>query len=122
MAAAPRFKIYNAEKEYIACVKYLEDAAMFVALLGNGATIRDGHQEKHIIWREGSELQSASKSYDSATRVMNQRIDALWKPLHERQAENTAKFNAMVAEQNARAEANPILLETDKYGRNKIKE
>lgn len=74
MASAPRFKIYNMVKEYIGCMKYAEDAAAVVGLYGNGATIRDGHRVKDIVWTEGKEEQRASESVDFVAEVVYRRI------------------------------------------------
>lgn len=64
MAGSPRWKVYCPAGEYVACVKYVEDAAAIVALHGDGATIRDGHRVAAVRWREGCEKQPASESYD----------------------------------------------------------
>lgn len=76
MAATPKYKIYTSENEYIGCCKYLEDAALFVCSLGAGATVRDGHAKRHIIWTEGAEDFSAIDSYDGAAEIMRKRIEA----------------------------------------------
>lgn len=62
MAATPRYKVYNAENEYVASCKHPEDAAAIVALNGAGTTIRLGHTG--FLWREGQESQPAGESYD----------------------------------------------------------
>lgn len=64
MAATPRYKVYDAANVYRAAFKHLEDAAAFVAVLGDDATIRDGHSRRHVIWHEGNEDQPAAESYD----------------------------------------------------------
>ena len=60
MGASPKFKVYSAQGEYRAAVHYPEDAAVLVAALGDGATIRTGHSTKCIVWTEGKEVSSAS--------------------------------------------------------------
>jgi len=53
MAAAPRYKLFNAEGTYMASSK---DPALFAAcigLLGHGATIKDGRDLKRVLWTEG---------------------------------------------------------------------
>lgn len=64
MAASPRFKVYTPDGEYIAACKYSEDAAMLASLgYGKGATIRDGHTKRSIVWTEGVDG-DGSESYD----------------------------------------------------------
>ena len=50
MAASPRWKIFDSEGQYQASAKDAFLAAMIVAFLGDGATIRDGHTLKSIVW------------------------------------------------------------------------
>lgn len=73
MASSPRYKVYSADEEYRACFKHLEDAASFVAFLGKGATIRDGHSKRHVVWHEGHEDQSAAESFDYVYEVGSKR-------------------------------------------------
>lgn len=74
MASAPRWKVYNPQGEYVAACKHVEDAACLVAFYGDGATIRDGHGIRGIVWHEGKEGQPAAESYDHvAEHVHNQR-------------------------------------------------
>lgn len=70
MAATPRYKIYNASGEYVAACKYAEESAMLVSLLGDGSTIRDGHEKKYIVWHEGKQDQGAGESYDYVAQVI----------------------------------------------------
>ena len=70
MAASPKFKVYRGA-EYIAAIKYGEDAAAFVAIIGDGATVRLGHN--FVLWTEGQEHISAAESYDEAAAVMHGR-------------------------------------------------
>jgi len=72
MAGSPRFKIYSAANEYIASIKYLEDAAAFVSIQGEGATVRSGHAKRNILWTEGLDG-NAGESYDGAALVMEAR-------------------------------------------------
>lgn len=74
MAATPRYKIYSGTGEYIAAIKHLEDAAAFVGIIGKGATVRQGHSPRDVIWAEGAEESSASESYDWAAEVMRSRL------------------------------------------------
>jgi hypothetical protein len=75
MAAAPQYKVYSAKGEYRAAVRYPEDAAVLVAALGTGATIRHGHSAKHVVWTEGSEDYSAGDSYDIVRQTIHRRLD-----------------------------------------------
>jgi hypothetical protein len=67
MAATPPFKVYKGA-EYIAAFKHADNAAAFVAVIGEDATVRYGHNT--ILWREGAEAFSASESYDGAADIM----------------------------------------------------
>ncbi len=67
MARAPKYKIYSAEKEYVACCKRPDDAGAIVALYGDGATIRLGHNT--VLWCEGNESQPAGESYDYVAEI-----------------------------------------------------
>jgi hypothetical protein len=60
------FKLYNPDGECMGAAKYAEDAAAFVACLGEGATVRIG---RDVVWLETDE-QSASESFDAAAEVM----------------------------------------------------
>lgn len=71
MGQAPRFKLYDAGKKYIGCLKTLEDCAAVIQHY-QGGTIRDGH--KKVLWTEGQEEQPAGESYDFCAEVCNQRI------------------------------------------------
>jgi hypothetical protein len=73
MASTPRFKIYSAAGEYLAATKYVEEAAAVVALQGQGATIRDGHERKHVVWTEGVDGE-AFESYDNVCEMVHFRI------------------------------------------------
>lgn len=76
MAAAPYFKVYTAEGDYEAAAHSLETAAAIVTFLGDGATIRNGHRQRHIIWTEGSEDMPASESYDYVRETAADRMQA----------------------------------------------
>ncbi len=74
MAASPRFKVYDADGEYVASFKYLEHAACLVAGIGGaGTTIRDRHAT--ILWTEGSEEFPAAESYDGVAQVAWARLN-----------------------------------------------
>ncbi len=72
MAGSPQFKVYRG-KEYVASCKYAEDAAILVAALGEGSTIRNGHST--IVWEEGKETQPAYESYDFVAYTVFERIN-----------------------------------------------
>lgn len=67
MSRAPKYKIYSADGEYLAATKRAEEAGAVVALLGVGATIRDGHSTKRIVWTEGMDG-TAGDSYDAVAK------------------------------------------------------
>lgn len=62
MAAAPDYKIYDADGTYQAAVKELEAGAALVAFYGDGAELRYDHS--FVLWKEGAEIQAAAESYD----------------------------------------------------------
>lgn len=70
MAGSPQYKIY-AGKEYVASVKYLEDAAALAAFRGDGTTVRFGHST--LLWTEGQEEIPAGESFDRAANIMRKR-------------------------------------------------
>ena len=77
MASSPDFKIYAASgrtnaSRYRGCMKTPEEAAIVVAALGDGTTIRYAHG--WIVWREGSEAQSAAEDYGYVAEVVHERI------------------------------------------------
>ena len=74
---ATRFKVYTASGQYVASCKYAEDAAAIIAAYGGG-TIRDGHRK--VVWREGSETETASDSYDAVAQTIYARLDGLTPP------------------------------------------
>ena len=69
MSAAPRYKVYTADGEYVAACKYAEDAAAIIASYGNGSQIRDGH--KRTVYTEGEHPASAGDSYDRVAEIVN---------------------------------------------------
>lgn len=66
------FSIYDQQGELRARTAFPEDAGMFVALLGDGATIR--YRSRGIVWTEGKEKRSASESYDFVAETIAERI------------------------------------------------
>lgn len=67
----PRFTVYSSDGKYVAECKYVEDAAKVVASYIRG-TIRLGHSR--IVWREGSESNTAGNSYDAVAQTIAERI------------------------------------------------
>lgn len=63
MAATHDWKVCNSDGEYVASFKHPSDAASFVGILGEGATIRHKHARSTVLWTEGKDG-SASESYD----------------------------------------------------------
>ena len=74
MASSPQFKVYDSEGVYRAACKDIYSAAVLVAFYGDGGTIRHGHSTRSIVWREGSEIQSAAESYDFTDEVVSKRM------------------------------------------------
>ena len=102
MAASPPWKIYSAAQEYLGSTVYAEDAAAFVSIQGEGATIRRGHAKKDVVWTEGFEKISAGDSYDEAASIMLQRLDQRYlDAVAKRDAIHTAYLKAQ-AERAAR--------------------
>lgn len=60
-------KIYTAQGDYVASCVDAGCAAALMSMLGTGATIRNGHARKNIVWTEGREARSAADSYDYVT-------------------------------------------------------
>lgn len=74
MAAAPQFKVFNAQGEYVAACKEIELAAVLVSFLGDGSQIRKGHNKNAVLWTEGKEDQPASQSYDRVVELARWRM------------------------------------------------
>jgi len=68
MAQSPRYKIYDAAGEYQASVKDLTLAGGLMAILGEGATVRDGH--RLVIYTEGIDGDSGNSYDDVAAHVL----------------------------------------------------
>ena len=74
MAGAPQLKIYDKNGEYLAACKRAEEAAALMAFLGDGSSVRNGHQKSHTVWIEGKEKKSASESYDFVAQIVYERM------------------------------------------------
>lgn len=68
--------------EYVACCKYPEDAAALVALMGEGAKVKYGHNL--VVWIEGAESHSAAESYDLTAATMQQRKYAAFQESYDK--------------------------------------
>jgi hypothetical protein len=73
MAAAPQYKIYDLQGEYMGACKEVEGASALVSFYGLGATIRNGHTKKTTVWTEGADGW-ASHSYDVTGEIIRDRI------------------------------------------------
>ena len=71
MAAAPYYKVHTPERGYVASFKFIEDAAAFVACMGDGVVIKTRYGT--TLWTEGKESQPAMESYDHVAEVAMQR-------------------------------------------------
>lgn len=67
-----RWEVYVEGKIRAACL-HVEDAAMLVSCLGNGATIEYHGLVNCTVWTEGAEDQPAGESYDYVAEVAHQR-------------------------------------------------
>ena len=76
MAASPQWKVYAADGEYRAACKYVQDAGPLLAALGNGATLRSGHNKRDTVWTEGQDG-LAAESYDEVARIATFRRDLI---------------------------------------------
>lgn len=77
MAAAPKWKVYDERGHYQASCHEIEAAAALMGFYGNGATIRLGHDKRHVVWTEGAEDRSAMDSYDYVAIVTERREQEL---------------------------------------------
>ena len=74
MAMSPIWKVYDRAGKYEASAHHPETAAAIVSFLGDGATVRYGHN--WTVWTEGSEDIPASESYDIAADTMCERVES----------------------------------------------
>ena len=78
MAAAPFWKVYNAENQYVAAAKDTTIAAAIIGSIGgDGWTIRAGHRASGIVWTEGEEIIHAGESYDVVAEMIHARTPKL---------------------------------------------
>lgn len=68
------FKVIDFEGDIRAQTVFAEDAASMVAFLGDGATVEQIGRKGVVLWREGSETESASESFDLAAKTIHDRI------------------------------------------------
>ena len=62
MAAAPQFKVFTPDGEYIGCCKDAEDAGALACFRGIGSTIRTGHSKRDTVYTVNAE---SADSYDA---------------------------------------------------------
>lgn len=74
------FSVFSVEGKKSSTCKHAEDAGAAVALLGDGATIRQG---RRVLWTEGAESQPAGESYDHVADVVLSRVEAAFMAAHE---------------------------------------
>ena len=53
MANSPRFKVYDADKNYIGCTKGADEAVVLARYKGVGSTVRDGHLTSDTVYDVG---------------------------------------------------------------------
>ncbi len=83
MAESPKYKLYSPAGAYVAAFKWAEDAAVLCSVYGDGATIRDGHLKRNVVFTQGANADGdAGESYDSAAAL-----------IHERQAEKRRQIS-----------------------------
>ena len=73
MSSMLRFKVYDQDGVYQAATNRPEEAGAIVALLGDGSVIKDGQNNRRIVWREGAEAQPAGESYDVVANTVYSR-------------------------------------------------
>jgi len=66
-------KVYSRDGNYLASCVEPEGAAALVAMAATGATIRNGHALKNVVWTEGKEAQPAGESYDLVAQTIIER-------------------------------------------------
>lgn len=76
MAAAPYWKVYDANGKYQSSCHQIEAAAALMAFYGGGATIRKGHNKRDIVWTEGVSGE-AWESYDNVAEVVYAILEGL---------------------------------------------
>ena len=75
MAHSPVWKVYDQDGQYQASAKDAFIAAGIIGSVGtDGWTIRYGHS--FIAWREGVETIHAAESFDTVSRVCQERVQA----------------------------------------------
>lgn len=74
MGAAPEWKVFNADGEYVAACKEIEGAAVLADFYGNGSKIK--HEHRLTVWTEGAEDQPAAESWDHVATTAYARVEA----------------------------------------------
>lgn len=89
------WKVYSERGRYVAATKYTIEAAMLVAALGAGSSVK--YQHHTLAWSEGKETFSAADSYDSAGEKMLERVNASRLEARERNEQSMAAARALDA-------------------------
>lgn len=92
LGGSPKWKLYNAEGEYIAACRYVEDALMLMAFNGDDSTIKFDHRT--LVWTEGKEEIRASESIDRAVAIVDERMGAHARQVKEKQDAAMARWAA----------------------------
>lgn len=71
MGASPKWKVYDANNQYVASIRDTEGASLLMDLYGDGSTIRLDH--RRIVWTEGKDGR-ASESYDQTANKIQERL------------------------------------------------
>jgi hypothetical protein len=71
MGASPKWKVYDANNQYVASIRDTEGASLLMDLYGDGSTIRLDH--RRIVWTEGKDGR-ASQSYDETAIKIQERL------------------------------------------------
>lgn len=71
MAAAPGWKVYDANGKYQASCKEIEAAACLAEFYAEGATVRRGHTKRDIVWVYDEE---PGASWDRIAEVVYDRL------------------------------------------------
>jgi hypothetical protein len=71
MGASPKWKVYDANNQYVASIRDTEGASLLMDLYGDGSTIRLDH--RRIVWTEGKDGR-ASQSYDQTAITIQERL------------------------------------------------
>jgi len=97
MAASLRIKVYTQSNVYVAACRHPEEAACLAAMLGDGATLRDGHAKRDTFWTEGPATR-AGDSYDRVADALQTHRDQVAAKLVAKAAASSTRVLETVAE------------------------